>query len=174
MEKNNTAATYIEVNEIDYRERDEDELMYNRGLIGTTFTLPDGERATYIKERYVGQGFINICRCIPHSATDHAMYARRRGGGWVCVGQPYEMGDEAWIDVRGYCGYIGLTMDFQGVSTHNPHRCHRIIFCKGTHSNDRWNIAINSSRWRSDYDPHYTDAMFRGVEKRVSRRRNGF
>lgn len=149
--------------------------MYNQGLTGKEFDAGDGETAIYVDERRISKGFNNIIRCLPHRAFDHLVYGRKVGGGqgrrdgsgWVGIGQPYPMGDDWLDDVRAYCDFIGLSMEFIGESTHYE-GCWRIVFKKSNRVSEAWDIAINSSSWGyPEYDPEWTEAMVRSVCKRM-------
>lgn len=134
--------------------------MYNQGLIGKEFDAGDGETAVYVDERRVGSGFINIMACLPHHTFDHGVYGRKVGGakgkrdgsGWVGIGQPYGMSDKNADDVRAYCDFLGLSMEFIGESTHYE-GCLRIVFKKTIGENEAWDIASNSGHWR--HEPRY-------------------
>jgi len=137
---------------------DSEPCIYNRGLIGKTFDAGDGETAVYVNERVVRRGFCQIIRCIPRRGFDHVVWGKKSGGVkhvqdgsiWVAIGQPYPMSDEHLNEIREYCEFVGLSMEFIGDPTHAP-TCWRIVYKKSEPTKGYWGIAIECGRWHTDY-----------------------
>jgi|LGVD01.1.fsa_nt_gb hypothetical protein len=121
----------------------------NMGIIGKKFASWKGMDATYVSEISVSQGFRMLCECTPHHAWDHIAYGKRSDGEYIGVGQPYPLGADAIREINEYCQVVGLDMLIVGGSTWYQD-CLRILFQRDDTNLERFNIAINCSRWRDE------------------------
>lgn len=139
----------------------------NKNIIGKTFAAWNGMGATYIDTRNVPERFRIVCESMPHHGHDHIVYGRRSDRQYVGIGQPYPMGADKIHDVHKYCLEVGLDMTIAGGSTWNSD-CIRILFQRDEDNTERFDIAVNCSRWRGNYPSHgETEKIVAGVNKRL-------
>lgn len=139
----------------------------NMGVIGETFESWHGVGATYIHERNVSQGFQILCESTPHHAWDHIVYGKRSDGQYIGIGQPYPLGTDDIREINDYCQAVGLDMLITGGSTWHPD-CMRILFQRDDTNVERFNIAINCSRWHGNYPSRGdTRQIIAGVNSRL-------
>jgi len=143
--------------------------MYNDDIIGTTFPSRHGATATYINARRVPEGFRILCESTPHHAYDHIVYGRRSDGQYIGVGQPYPMCGDALREVNEYCHVIGMEMMLTAGSTWNDD-CIRLLFQRDDCNAERFDIAVNCSRWHGNYPSvGNTQNVVDGVNMRIDR-----
>ena len=143
----------------------------NENIIGKTFASWKGLEATYIDTRRVPEGFRILCESTPHHACDHIVYGRRSDGQYIGIGQPYPMGADRIHDIHEYCKAVGLEATITGGSTWNPDACFRILFQRDDDNIERFNIAVNCSRWHGNYPVQgETQKIIDGVNRRLSER----
>jgi len=141
----------------------------NENIIGETFASWRGIEAIYINKRKAPKGFRILCESTPHHAWDHIVYGRRVDGPYIGVGQPYPMGADHLCEVNKYCHLVGLDMTITAGSTWNP-ECIRILFQRDDNNIERFNIAVNCSRWHGDYPiSGNTEKIITGVNMRLGK-----
>jgi len=141
----------------------------NENIIGKTFASWRGIEATYINNRKAPKGFRILCESTPHHAWDHIVYGIRVDGQYVGVGQPYPMGADSLCEVNNYCHLVGLDMTITAESTWSQ-SCIRILFQRDDNNIERFNIAVNCSRWRGDYPTAgNTNKIIDGVDIRFGK-----
>ena len=123
----------------------------NEGMFGESFAVGDGYQATYVPERTVSMGFRLLCECAPHMVSDHIVYGRLLGGGYVGVGQPYPVDGEDLCEAVQYFKLIGMRTLFMTGLVWSEH-CMRIHFFKDDKLSERFNIAINCARWHNTHN----------------------
>ena len=143
---------------------------HNKNIIGKTFASWHGMSATYINTRKVPKGFRILCESMPHYGHDHIAYGRRVDGEYVGVGQPYPMGADNLCEINNYCHVVGLAMSITGESTWNS-SCIRLLFQRDDDNIERFNIAINCSRWQDNYPSlGETNKLIKGVNRRLDKK----
>ena len=139
----------------------------NENIIGKAFAALNGMSATYIDTSKVPEGFRIICESMPHYGHDHIVYGRRADGAYIGIGQPYPMRAETICEINKYCRLVGLEMTITGGSTWNSD-CIRILFQRDENNIERFNIAVNCSRWHGDNLGHGdAEKIIKGVNLRV-------
>jgi len=146
-------------------------MNYNENIIGNTFASWNGMSATYINTANVPDGFRMMCESVPHDGDDHIVYGRRTDGEYIGIGQPYPMGADRICEINKYCRIVGFDMIITGGSTWN-YDCLRILFQRDDDNIERFNIAVNCSRWHGSYlmVRGQTAAMIHGVNRRFNQR----
>lgn len=147
-------------------------MNHNEDIIGKTFSAWKGMGATYIDRKEVPRGFMVICESMPQNGDDHIVYGRREDGEYIGVGQPYPMGANEISEIDKYCRLVGLDMIITGGSTWNSD-CIRILFQRDDDNIERFNIAVNCSRWHSNYPAQgETEKIINGVNSRLGKRKS--
>lgn len=141
--------------------------MLNENIIGLEFASWFGMNATYINTKKVPDGFRIMCESMPHYGHDHIVYGRRTDKEYIGVGQPYPMGADKICEINDYCRVVGLDMTITGGSTWNPD-CLRILYQRDDDNIERFNIAINCSRWSSNFPMRIgaTNSMIKNTNRR--------
>lgn len=145
-------------------------MNHNLNIIGKTFASWKGMGATYINTKKVPEGFRIICESMPHDGHDHIAYGRRVDGEYIGVGQPYPRRADQICEINKYCCLVGLDMFIGGGSTWHP-SCMRILFQRDDDNIERFNIAVNCSRWHDSFLLQgHTEKIIKGVNRRFNQR----